>query len=127
MQLSSFHGALSSGGSFYYHSALVASRASPALGPERGGTRAAGFREAYTLRCALGTAAPPYAGGYGDESQLECSTPVHAAGSALVLRSMNGRRCMLHERRVLHVPGDGVDRVSYLVGRPRRRCLVCVL
>ena len=41
VQLSSFHGALSSGGSFYYHPALTASVAAPALGPERGGTRIA--------------------------------------------------------------------------------------
>ena len=34
VQLSSFHGALSSGGSFYYHSALTASVATPSLGPE---------------------------------------------------------------------------------------------
>ena len=96
VQLSSFHGALSSGGSFYYHSALIASGASPALGPERGGTRVtvlgAGFREAYTLRCAFGTAAAPVLARYVDESQLECSTPVHAAGSASVLLSMNGQQ-----------------------------------
>merc|ERR1739841_340876 len=61
VQLSSFHGALSSGGSFYYHAALTASVAAPALGPERGGTRVAvlggGFRDAYTLRCAFGSSA----------------------------------------------------------------------
>ena len=60
VQLSSFHGALSSGGSFYYHAALTASGAAPALGPERGGTRVTvlggGFRDAYTLRCAFGSA-----------------------------------------------------------------------
>ena len=39
VQLSSFHGALSSGGSFYYYAALTASGAAPPLGPERGGTR----------------------------------------------------------------------------------------
>ena len=57
VQLSSFHGPLSSGGSFYYHAELIASRVSPSVGPERGGTRVAvvggGFRDAYTLRCGL--------------------------------------------------------------------------
>ena len=63
VQLSSFHGALSSGGSFYYHSALVASGAAPSVGPERGGTRVSllggGFRDAYTLRCAFGSSSAP--------------------------------------------------------------------
>ena len=57
VQLSSFHGALSSGGSFYYHAALTASVATPSVGPERGGTRVSvlggGFRDAYTLRCGI--------------------------------------------------------------------------
>ena len=59
VQLSSFHGALSSGGSFYYHASLTASATAPSLGPERGGTRVSllggGFRDAYTLRCAFGS------------------------------------------------------------------------
>ena len=50
VQLSSFHGALSSGGSFYYHAPMTASGVAPAVGPERGGTRVAvlggGFRDA---------------------------------------------------------------------------------
>ena len=96
MQLSSFHGALSSGGSFYYHSALSASGAAPALGPERGGTRVSvlggGFRDAYTLRCAFGSASAPVLARYVDESQLECSSPVHAAGSVGVQLSMNGQQ-----------------------------------
>merc|ERR1711995_238633 len=58
VQLSSFGGALSSGGSFYYHAALRASGVAPPVGPERGGTRVSvlggGFRDAYTLRCAFG-------------------------------------------------------------------------
>ena len=91
------HGSfLSSGSSFYYHSALTASGAAPALGPERGGTRVVvlggGFRDAYTLRCAFGSAAAPVLARYVDESQLECSTPVHAAGSSAVLLSMNGQQ-----------------------------------
>ena len=96
MQLSSFHGALSSGGSFYYHSAMTASGVSPSLGPERGGTRVAvlggGFRDAYTLRCGFGSSAAPVLARYVDESQLECVSPVHAPGSAAVLLSMNGQQ-----------------------------------
>ncbi|MEC7725094.1 MAG: IPT/TIG domain-containing protein, partial [Planctomycetota bacterium] len=96
VQLSSFNGALSSGGSFYYHAALSASGAAPALGPEAGGTRVVllggGFRDAYTLRCAFGSSAAPVLARYVDESQLECSSPVHAVGSASVLLSMNGQQ-----------------------------------
>ena len=94
VQLSSFYGALSSGGSFYYHAPLTASGAAPPIGPERGGTRVTvlggGFRDAYTLRCAFGSASAPVLARYVDESQLECSSPVHAAGSAAVQLSMNG-------------------------------------
>merc|ERR1712070_371903 len=93
VQLSSFHGAVSSGGSFYYHAALVASGVAPSLGPERGGTRVSvlggGFRDAYTLRCAFGSSAAPVLARYVDESQLECTAPFHLAGSAAVLLSMN--------------------------------------
>ena len=39
VQRPSFQGTLSSGGSFYYHATLVASGATPSVGPERGGTR----------------------------------------------------------------------------------------
>ena len=83
VQLSSFHGALSSGGSFYYHSALTASVATPSLGPAHGGTRVSllggGFRDAYTLRCGFGGSSAPVLARYVDESQLECSSPVHGA------------------------------------------------
>ena len=96
VQLSSFHGALSSGGSFYYHAALTASGVSPPLGPERGGTRVSvlggGFRDAYTLRCAFGSASAPVLARYVDESQLECSSPVHASGGVGVQLSMNGQQ-----------------------------------
>ncbi|MEC8564914.1 MAG: IPT/TIG domain-containing protein, partial [Pseudomonadota bacterium] len=96
VQLSSFHGALSSGGSFYYHAAMTASGVLPSLGPERGGTRVAvlggGFRDAYTLRCAFGGAAAPVLARYVDESQLECSSAVRAAGGVGVLLSMNGQQ-----------------------------------
>merc|ERR1712089_40686 len=96
VQLSSFHGALSSGGSFYYHAALLASGAAPSVGPERGGTRVSvlgvGFRDAYTLRCAFGVASAPVLARYVDESQLECSSPVHASGVVVVLLSMNGQQ-----------------------------------
>ena len=82
VQLSSFHGSLSSGGSFYYHGAMTASGTTPSVGPERGGTRVTllggGFRDAYTLRCAFGDAAAPVLARYVDESQLECTSPVHA-------------------------------------------------
>ena len=67
----------------------------PPVGPERGGTRVAvlggGFRDAYTLRCAfstfagadgtLGAASSSVLARYVDESQLECTTAVHAPGS----------------------------------------------
>merc|ERR1739841_396401 len=96
VQLSSFHGALSSGGSFYYHASLTASATAPSLGPERGGTRVSllggGFRDAYTLRCAFGSVSAPVLARYVDESQLECSSPVHASGIAAVLLSMNGQQ-----------------------------------
>ena len=96
VQLSSFSGALSSGGSFYYHAAMTASGTAPSIGPERGGTRVSllggGFRDAYTLRCAFGSASAPVLARYVDESQLECSSPVHAAGSVSVLLSMNGQQ-----------------------------------
>ena len=85
VQLSSFHGALSSGGSFYYHASMTASGVAPSVGPERGGTRVGvvgvGWRDAYTLRCAFGLGAPPVLARYVDESQLECVSPFHAAGA----------------------------------------------
>ena len=75
---------------------MTASGAAPPLGPERGGTRVTvlggGFRDAYTLRCAFGSASAPVLARYVDESQLECSSPVHAAGCAAVLLSMNGQQ-----------------------------------
>ena len=96
VQLSSFHGALSSGGSFYYHAALTASGASPALGPERGGTRVSvlggGFRDAYTLRCAFGSVRAAVLARYVDASQLECPSPVHASAAVVVSLSMNGQQ-----------------------------------
>ena len=96
VQLSSFNGALSSGGSFYYHAALTASGASPALGPERGGTRVSvlggGLRDAYTLRCAFGSSSAAVLARYVDESQLECSSAVHASGGVGVHLSMNGQQ-----------------------------------
>ena len=51
-----------------------------------------GFRDAYTLRCAFGSSAAPVLARYVDEAQLECSSPVHATGSASVLLSMNGQQ-----------------------------------
>ncbi|MED6306906.1 MAG: IPT/TIG domain-containing protein, partial [Planctomycetota bacterium] len=96
VQLSSFYGALSSGGSFYYHLPMTASGTAPSIGPERGGTRVVllggGFRDAYTLRCAFGSSTAPVLARYVDESQLECVSPVHAPGIAAVLLSMNGQQ-----------------------------------
>ena len=96
VQLSSFDGVLSSGGSFYYHAALRASGAAPPVGPSVGGTRVSvlggGFRDAYTLRCAFGGSSAAVLARYVDESQLECSSAVHAAGSVGVRLSMNGQQ-----------------------------------
>ena len=51
-----------------------------------------GFRDAYTLRCAFGSSTAPVLARYVDESQLECTSPFHASGSAAVLLSMNGQQ-----------------------------------
>ena len=138
VQLSSFHGALSSGGSFYYHPSLTASGAAPSLGPERGGTRVSllggGFRDAYTLRCAFGSVTAPVLARYVDESQLECSSPVHAPGIVDVLLSMNGQQYA--RSGALHVPAGcicelhlsdfGVIGGRYAIDGARRRLLVCI-
>ena len=96
MQLSSFYGALSSGGSFYYHAPLVASALTPALGPERGGTRVtvlgSFFRDAYTLRCRFENASAAVLARYVDDNQLECSSPVHSLGPKRLMLSMNGQQ-----------------------------------
>ena len=96
VQLSSYYGALSSSGSFYYHAELVASGVSPPMGPERGGTRVtvlgSGFRDAYTLRCRFENASSAVLARYVDESQLECSTPVHSLGAKPLLLSMNAQQ-----------------------------------
>ena len=116
VQLSSFHGALSSGGSFYYHSPMTASGATPAIGPERGGTRVTvvggGFRDAYTLRCAFGSSSAPVLARYVDESQLECTTPFHAAGSAAVLLSMNGQQYASSGVSFTYQPSASVSYIS---------------
>ena len=51
-----------------------------------------GFRDAYTLRCAFGSASAPVLARYVDESQLECASPVPRAAIAAVLLSMNGQQ-----------------------------------
>ena len=51
-----------------------------------------GFRDAYTLRCAFGSSSAPVLARYVDESQLECSSPVHAAAVVGVELSMNGQQ-----------------------------------
>ena len=121
VQLSSFHGALSSGGSFYYHSPMTASGATPSIGPERGGTRVTvlggGFRDAYTLRCAFGSSSAPVLARYVDESQLECTAPFHAAGSAAVLLSMNGQQYASSGVSFTYQPSASVSYISL-----RRRC-----
>ena len=122
VQLSSFHGALSSGGSFYYHAPMTASGAAPPIGPERGGTRVmvlgGGFRDAYTLRCAFGNASAPVLARYVDESQLECSSPVHAAG-VRGRAALDERPAVRAERRVVHVPAVGVGELHLAVARAR--------
>ena len=74
VQLSSVGGALSSGGSFYYHAAMHVSGVAPPLGPERGGTRVAvlgaGFRDAYTLRCRFENASSAVLARYVDALSL---------------------------------------------------------
>ena len=116
VQLSSFHGALSSGGSFYYHSVMTASGVSPSIGPERGGTRVAvlggGFRDAYTLRCGFGSSAAPVLARYMDESQLECSSPVHAPGSVEVLLSMNGQQYASSGVQYTYQPAASISFIS---------------
>ena len=116
VQLSSFHGALSSGGSFYYHASLTASGATPSLGPERGGTRVSllggGFRDAYTLRCAFGSVTAPVLARYVDESQLECSSPVHAPGIVDVLLSMNGQQYARSGASYTYQPAASVSYIS---------------
>ena len=116
VQLSSFHGALSSGGSFYYHAPMTASGATPPIGPERGGTRVTvlggGFRDAYTLRCAFGSSSAPVLARYVDESQLECSSPLHAAGSAAVLLSMNGQQYASSGVSFTYQPSASVSYIS---------------
>ena len=78
------------------NSTNAATGAAPSIGPERGGTRVVllggGFRDAYTLRCAFGSSTAPVLARYVDESQLECTSPFHASGSAAVLLSMNGQQ-----------------------------------
>ena len=97
LQLSSLGGtSLSSGGSFYYHSELIASGVTPPFGPEVGSTRVtvlgSGFRDAYTLRCRFGNSSSAVLARYVDENQLECSTPVHSIGPKGVYLSMNAQQ-----------------------------------
>ena len=100
----------------YYHGALRASGATPAVGPARGGTRVSvlgvGFRDAYTLRCAFGRASAPVLARYVDESQLECSSPVHASGVVVVLLSMNGQQYAPSGVRYTYQPAAGVAYLS---------------
>jgi hypothetical protein len=116
VQLSSFHGALSSGGSFYYHAPMTASGMAPSIGPERGGTRVAvlggGFRDAYTLRCGFGSAVAPVLARYIDESQLECSSPVHAPGAVELLLSMNGQQYEASGKVYTYQPSASVSSIS---------------
>ena len=107
VHLSSFHAAVSSGGSFYYHGPLVVSRLTPPLGPERGGTRVGllggVFKDAYTLRCRFGGSPSAVLARYVDESQVECSAPLHSAGAAAVRLSMNGQQYSEAGLSLIHI------------------------
>ena len=107
VRLSSAHGALSSGGSFYYHAELVASAAAPPLGPERGGTRVAllgaALKDAYTLRCRFDNASSASLGRLIDASQLECASPMRAIGAARVTLSMNAQQYAADGARYTYV------------------------
>ena len=115
VQLSSFYGALSSTGSFYYHADLSASGLSPPFGPERGGTRVVvlggGFRDAYTLRCGFGSSVTPVLARFIDESQLECVTPFHVAGNVSLLLSMNGQQFSMSGATYTYQASAGVSYV----------------
>ena len=103
------------------HSAVAASVGAPSLGPSRGGTRVSvlggGFRDAYTLRCAFGSACAPVVARYVDESQLECSSPVQFAGGVVVQLSMNGQQ---YASRGVAYPYQSVPCVSSVSPRPAR-------
>ena len=100
-------------------STRAASGATPSIGPERGGTRVTvlggGFRDAYTLRCAFGSSTAPVLARYVDESQLECTTPFHAAGSAAVLLSMNGQQYASSGVSFTYQPSASVSYILSLI------------
>ena len=65
--------------------------ATPSLGPVRGGSRVtvlgAGFRDAYTLRCRFSSeqdVSITTPARYIEASQIECSSPEHSVGIAMV-------------------------------------------
>ena len=116
VQLSSFHGALSSGGSFYYHAALTASGATPSLGPERGGTRVTvlggGFRDAYTLRCAFGSSARRCSLGTSTSLSSSARRRCTRRASWAVLLSMNGQQYAPSGVSYTYQPAASVSYVS---------------
>ena len=90
----------------------AASGAAPPLGPERGGHArerrlGGGFRDAYTLRCAFGQRVGAVLARYVDESQLECSSPVHALGRRACVLSMNAQQYARRAACGVHVPAGG--------------------
>ena len=71
-----------------------------------------GFRDAYTLRCAFGRSSAPVLARYVDESQLECSSPVHACGRVGVLLSMNGQQYAPSGVSYTYQPAASVSYIS---------------
>ena len=71
-----------------------------------------GFRDAYTLRCAFGSVTAPVLARYVDESQLECSSPVHAPGIVDVLLSMNGQQYARTSASYTYQPAASVSYIS---------------
>ena len=116
VQLSSFHGALSSGGSFYYHAALTASGAAPPLGPERGGTRVTvlggGFRDAYTLRCAFGAARRRCSRGTSTSRSSSARRRCTRLGASRCVLSMNGSSTRGAASSYTYQPSASVSYIS---------------
>jgi hypothetical protein len=84
---------------FHIDEPVIVSAATPEMGPVHGGTRTTvlgnGFRDAATLRCGFINAndiSPATAARFLDESQLECSSPVHTSGTVEVRVSANGQQ-----------------------------------
>ena len=86
--------AVSGGGSFHYHGLLALAGVSPAVGPERGGTRVSvrvsgasrsgsgSVRDASTVRCRVGNGSSGVLARRVDASQLECASASWRVGGA---------------------------------------------